>query len=160
MSETTGETPTPKRGPGRPPKNPPPLEAIIEPAIATVEIGTDEIERLIRQAHEAGYREGWNACAQKHKPALFESAKRWALEHAGTFPGNAKDVVAAMNDGFDELEIEYGGEKLIASDRNLLIEIARQHVRRVASLKSAEPMNPAVRRANRTIVDEQEVVVS
>ena len=152
MSETTGETPTPKRGPGRPPKT--------QQVTQDTHITLAEAEALVAQAGEAGYREGWNACAQKHKPALFESAKRWALEHAGTFPGNAKEVELAMNDGFDELESEYGGEKLITSDRNLLIEIARQHERRVASLKSAEPMNPAIRRANRTIVDEQTVVVS
>ena len=119
MSETTGETPTPKRGPGRPrkiavpeivaeemiilpTKTPEPFETGPEsetPLATALLLERYELGREL--GREEGYREGWNACAQKHKPAMFEAAKRWALEHAGTFHGNAKAVELAMNDGFD-----------------------------------------------------------
>ena len=91
-----------------------------------------ETPDLVKEAYEQGRRD--TIAALTPKPSLFEAAKRWAVSN----PNFTHRL--AYHEGFDQLEAEYG-EKLIQSDRDLLIGIADK-VRRGARTAPQIPKPP------------------
>jgi hypothetical protein len=120
VSDETTQGETPKRGPGRPPKE----QADVK-SLEAYKVGFED-------GKKDGYTEGFNKGVVHYreitKPSLFEAAKRWALS-VPNFTHRQE-----YHEGFDKLQAEYG-EKLIQSDRDLLIGLA-ERVRR--STRSAE----------------------
>jgi len=173
MSPKQGETPTPKRGPGRPRKNPEPVAALIEQS---------EVETLVAAAKEAGYtegqkdgyrngredglaegyREGWNAAQAKNRLPLFEAARKWAFEHAAQIAGFRRFLDADNAGLFAEIQAEYPDEKLIRSDRQLIFDAVKRDLKRRESLADTTVELSAGRKneMRRTVSDIETVVVS
>lgn len=81
------------------------------------------LEAIMREAYERGKADGKAQAeeefARRNKPALFTAAKR--LVDAQYADLSDEQIAKA----FDSLEAEYEGERLILSDRNLLLNRAR-----------------------------------
>ncbi len=146
----------PKRPVGRPP-NPESLSQRLDKAFEQgrkVGITEGKIE---------GYKEGYEAAEIKHRPGIFETAKREAFKDLSA----SKEVLELK---FDEIEQEFpvldeegnkSQERLIRADRDLIHEMVRKYKRLKQNLeKAADQMSPGRRRENREIVDIQEVRLS
>jgi len=159
MSPKQGETPTPKRGPGRPRKTP---EIISMPGDTPMKISAQELAEMCEKAREAGYREGWDAAQAKNRLPLFEAARKWGFEHAAQIAG-FRTFLDADNAGlFSEIQAEYPDEKLIRSDRQLIFDQVKRHLRRKEALADTTVELSAGRKneLRRTTKDFEEIVVS
>jgi flagellar biosynthesis/type III secretory pathway protein FliH len=169
MSPTQGETPTPKRGPGRPRKTP---ETETPKKIEEVQIASGAVlawsdySAIFEDGHakgkEAGYREGWNACAAKQRLPLFEAARKWAYEHATQIASFTRFLDADNAGLFAEIQAEYPDEKLIRSDRQLIFDAVKRDLKRRESLadKTVELSAGRKQEMSRTVKDFAEIVVS
>jgi len=176
MSPKQGETPTPKRKPGRPPKAQQAVQEMYttEPATASsggrtpAEAVTDqELAAWIEEAREEGYdrgkeegyREGFAAAQQKNRLPLFEATRKWALAAADDL--GRHDTIRTAERLFEEFEASYGDERLNYADRNLIFLSIKQKLRRRENLATHGEELPAEtkRQLKQTVEDDFETVV-
>lgn len=156
MSPKPGETPTPKRGPGRPRKTP----DLTTQSSSRDEIAAENYQRGYERGKEEGYHEGYAAAQQKNRPPLFEATRRWGRENAIELASYHSILEAEPL--FAKFEESYGNEHLTQADRNLIFREAKRLVRKKVNLNEHGHELPAEakRRLTREVKDFDEVVVS